>query len=44
MGHHNFDYTVDTQPMANSLNEVKTSVTALNGVVAAMEAAVISAE
>ncbi len=44
MGSHNFDYTVDTQPMANRLNEVKTSVTALNGVVAAMEAAVISAE
>lgn len=44
MGYHSFDYTVDTQPMANSLNEVKTSVHALNGVVAAMQAAVISAE
>lgn len=44
MGYHNFDYTVDTRPMANSLNDVKNSVNALNGVVAAMEAAVISAE
>jgi len=44
MGYHSFDYTVDTRPMANSLNEVKSSVIALNGVVATMQAAVISAE
>lgn len=44
MGYHRFGYTVDTEPMAESLNEVKTSVHALNGVVAAMQTAVISAE
>lgn len=44
MGYHSFDYTVDTKPMANSLNEVRSSVVALNGVVAAMQSAVINAE
>ena len=44
MGYHRFGYPVDTEPMAESLNEVKTSVHALNGVVAAMQTAVISAE
>ena len=44
MGTHNFGYTVDTEPMANKLNEVRNSVVSLNGVVAAMQTAVISAE
>ena len=44
MAYHSFDYTVDTEPMADSLNRVRSSVNALNGVVAAMQTAVISAE
>ena len=44
MGYHSFDYTVDTEPMADRLNDVRSSVTALNGVVAAMQTAVINAE
>ena len=44
MSTHYFKYTVDTEPMAESLDEVKTSVNALNGVVAAMQTAVIAAE
>ena len=44
MGNHRFDYTVDTEPMARSLGRVEDSVHALNGVVAAMQTAVISAE
>ncbi len=44
MSTHYFTYTVDTEPMAESLNEVKTSVNTLNGVVATMQTAVVAAE
>ena len=44
MGTHNFEYELDTTPMANALGNVENSVDRLNNAVVTMEGAVIEAE